>query len=94
VVMDFFGRRSIIPKGPAFFSLKMRAPIIPMFITRTSQDHFEVNIYPPIDPPYLPERKITDDIAIPYIQKYLKIIEGEIRKNPSQWLIFRELEQS
>ncbi len=31
---------------------------------------------------------------IPYIQKYLKAIETEIKKNPSQWLIFKELEHS
>ena len=28
-----------------------------------------------------------------YIQKYLTIIEDEIRKNPSQWLLFREFWQ-
>lgn len=94
VVMDFFGRKAVIPKGAAFFSLKMGAPIIPMFFIRRGQDHFEINIYPPIDPPHLPMGKITDDIMIPYIQKYLKAIETEIKKNPSQWLIFKELEHS
>jgi hypothetical protein len=47
-----------------------------------------------MDPPHVPQGKITDDIVIPYIQKYLKTMESEIKKNPSQWLIFRELEHS
>ena len=94
VVMDFFGRKTTVPKGAAFFSLRMRVPIIPMFFVRRGQDHFEINIYPPMDPPHVPQGKITDDIVIPYIQKYLKTMESEIKKNPSQWLIFRELEHS
>ena len=94
VVMDFFGRQAVVPKGAAFFSLKMGAPIIPVFFIRTAPDHFEVVIYPPMDPPHLPVGKITDDIMTPYIQKYLKTIEIEIKKNPSQWLIFKELEHS
>jgi len=94
VVMDFMGRKALIPKGAAFFSLKMRAPIVPIFFMRTERDHFEINIYPPIDPPYLPGGKITDEILIPYMQKYLKNIESEVKKYPSQWLVFRELEQA
>jgi KDO2-lipid IV(A) lauroyltransferase len=94
VVMDFFGRKVLIPKGAAFFSLKMGSPIIPIFFMRTKRDHFEIDIYPPIEPPYLPAGKITDEILIPYIQKYLKSIESEVKKDPSQWLLFRELEQA
>ena len=94
IVMDFFGRKTMIPKGAAFFSLKTGAPIIPVFFLRTAEGHFEINIYPPIEPPHLPGGKITDQTVADYIQKYLTIIEDEIRKNPSQWLLFREFWQS
>jgi len=93
-VMDFFGRKTMIPKGAAFFSMKTGAPIIPIFFLRTTDGHFEINIYPPIEPPHLPDGKITDAAVRGYIQKYLTIIEDEIRKNPSQWLLFREFWQS
>ena len=89
--MDFLGHPSIIPKGAAFFSIKTGAPVIPVFFLRTPGDHFEVNIYPPIEPPCMSNGKITDEAARPLIQKYLTVIEGEIRKNPSQWLLFRDL---
>jgi len=94
LVMDFLGRRTMLPKGAAFFSLKTGAPIIPVFFILTGDDHFEINIYPPIEPPHLSDGKITDLIATEYIQKYSTIIEAEIIKNPSQWLLFREFWQS
>jgi KDO2-lipid IV(A) lauroyltransferase len=91
LLMDFLGHKTMIPKGAAFFSIKTGAPIIPIFFTRTTDDHFEINVYPPIEPPQVPDGKITDKIAMGYIQKYLTIIEDEIIKNPSQWLLFRDL---
>lgn len=94
ILMDFLGRRTMVPKGAAYFSMKTGAPIIPVFFIRTADDHFEINIYPPIDPPKLLDEKITDENAKKYIQEYLGIVEGEIRKNPSQWLLFREFWQS
>jgi len=91
IMMDFWGRLSMIPKGAAYFSMKTGAPIIPVFFIRTADDHFEINIYPPIDPPQSQGDKITDQAAAVYIRKYLTIIEDEIKKNPSQWLLFREI---
>lgn len=93
-VMDFLGRKIKVPKGAAFFSMKTGAPIVPVFLLRTTDDHFEINIYPPIYPPHLPDGRITDKAVREYIQKYLTIIEDEIRKSPSQWLLFREFWQS
>ena len=92
--MDFFGRKAIIPKGAAYFSLKTGAPVIPVFTLRTEKDHFEIIIYPPINPPCLPDGKVSDDAAMVCIQKYLKVIEDEIRRNPSQWLLFRNFGKS
>jgi len=94
IVMDFWGRKTMIPKGAAYFSLKTRVPIIPLFCLRTGDDRFEIIVYPPIEPPHLPDGVIADETAINYIQQYLAIIEDVIRKNPSQWLMFREFWQS
>jgi len=94
IVMDFLGRKTMVPKGAAYFSLKLGVPIIPIFFLRTDDGHFEIKIYPPIEPPQLPDGKITEQIAAGYIQKYMTAIEDEIRKRPSQWLLFREFWQS
>jgi lauroyl/myristoyl acyltransferase len=92
--MDFLGHKTMIPKGAAYFSIKTGAPIVPIFFIRRDDDHFEINAYPPIDPPRLADGKITDTIAREYIQQYLTAIEDQIRKNPSQWLLFREFGQT
>jgi KDO2-lipid IV(A) lauroyltransferase len=92
--MDFLGRKTMIPKGAAFFSLKTGVPIIPIFFLRRPDGHFEINIYPSIEPPHVRSGKITDGAVRECIQKYLTAIEDEIRKNPSQWLLFREFWQS
>jgi len=91
IMMDFFGHPTMIPKGAVYFSMKTGTPVIPVFFTRNNDDHFEINIYPPIEAPKIPDGKITDEAAKDFIKNYLTIIEGEIRKNPSQWLLFRDL---
>ena len=94
VVMDFLGHKTMIPKGSAFFSMKTGVPIIPIFFIRTNDDHFEIKIYPPIDPPHLLDGKVTDQALKEYIQRYLTAIEAEVKRNPSQWLLFRGFGQS
>jgi KDO2-lipid IV(A) lauroyltransferase len=91
IMMDFLGQQAMIPKGAAYFSIKTGAPIIPIFFIRRDDDHFEISVHPPIDPPHLPDNKITDKEAKECIQRYLTVIEDEIRKNPTQWLLFRDL---
>jgi len=93
-VMDFLGHPTMIPKGSVYFSIKTGAPIVPIFFIRTEEDRFEINVYPPLDPPVLPDGRIPDETATEYIRKYLTAIESEIRKNPSQWLLFREFRQT
>jgi len=94
IMMDFLGLKTMVPKGAAYFSMKTGAPIVPIFFICTTEGHFEINVHPPIDPPLLPDGKITESSAKELIQKYLTPIEDEIKKNPSQWLLFREFWQS
>jgi len=94
IMMDFLGLKTMIPKGAAYFSLKTGAPIVPIFFLCSTEGHFEIHVHPPIDPPVLPDGKLTEQIAKELIAKYLPFIEEEIKKNPSQWLLFREFWQS
>jgi KDO2-lipid IV(A) lauroyltransferase len=89
--MDFLGKKALIPKGAALFSLKTGAPIIPMFFLRTANDRFCFKVCKPIYPPAV-EGRINDQVMEQFISKYLCLIEEEIRQNPSQWLMFRRFE--
>ena len=94
IVMDFLGTATMVPKGAAYFSMKTGAPVVPVFFIRTADGHFEINVYPPIEPPQILGGKISDETAKDFIRQYLAVIEDEIKKDPSQWLLFRELGSS
>jgi len=89
-LLDFLGRKAIIPRGPAVLSLRSGAPIIPVFLTREQDGTFDLHICEPI---YPPEDKIGHDNAeamLNMIKQYLSVIESFIRKYPDQWLMFRK----
>lgn len=90
--MDFLGKKALIPKGAALFSLKTGAPLIPMSFLRTYDHKFCFKVEKPIYPPALDEIKINDQETAKLIQQYIGFIETGIRKNPSQWLVFRRFE--
>ena len=90
--MSFFGKKSIIPKGAALFSLKTGAPIIPGFFLRSPNNRFSIIILDPIYPPPLDEGRISDDEVEKLISRYIHLIEDKIRQYPSQWLMFRTFE--
>jgi KDO2-lipid IV(A) lauroyltransferase len=82
VSVDFFGYSVPTFKGPVIFSLRTGAPIVPMFITRNSNNLHNIFIHPPfkLEVTDNPEKDITTNIA-----KLTKIIEATIREYPEQW---------
>ena len=89
-VLDFFGKKTLIPKGAAIFSCKTGAAIIPMFLIRESNYSFTLEVYKPIYPPKISEGTVDDSSLTELMKQYIKIIEDKIRQYPTQWLMFRE----
>ncbi len=90
VKMSFLGKPTMIPKGAAVFSIKTGAPLIPCFFLRGENDRFQISFGKPLMPPQVPAGTISDEVVIDYIKKYIPIVEEQIRKHPTQWLMFRE----
>ena len=90
IVMDLLGRKAMIPKGTALFSLKTGAPIIPTVLIHKDNGDFCFTFHAPIEPPAVPKEGITDVLVTQTMGRYLRVLEGEIRKYPLQWLMFRE----
>ncbi|MFA5060438.1 MAG: lysophospholipid acyltransferase family protein [Candidatus Omnitrophota bacterium] len=89
VALDFLGKKTMIPKGPAVFCLKTGAPIIPAFVIRNPDETFTLTCEEPIFPP--PVEHLDEDAALlDIMKKYTLIIENVVRKFPTQWLMFRE----
>lgn len=97
MLVDFFGKPTLFPLGPAVFSLKTHAAIVPGFMFRNPDDTFTLRIEKPIniDALGLPldDGSQTDSAKeknlLKIIDSYKIIIEDYIRKYPDQWYMFK-----
>jgi KDO2-lipid IV(A) lauroyltransferase len=85
-MMDFLGKKARMPKGPAAFSLKTGAAIIPAFLTRNGKDCFTLTFEQPIFPPENPEDPHALKVMM---KKYIATIEKMINRYPTQWYMFQ-----
>jgi len=82
IPVPFFGQKAFTPSGPALFSLKTGAPILPMFILRRNRIQWTLVIGHPIEIERTSDEK-KDIEAL--TAKFTKAIEDFIRQYPSQW---------
>jgi KDO2-lipid IV(A) lauroyltransferase len=82
IPVPFFGQKAFTPPGPALFSLKTGAPILPMFVLRKNRIQWTLVIGHPIEIERTSdERKDIEALTA----KFTKAIEDFIRQYPSQW---------
>lgn len=86
IVLDFFGRPTLFPKGPAAFALKTGASLVPAFLLRNKDDSFTLHIEKPIEFTVSQDRE-KDLIDITIV--YKELFERFIRSYPDQWYMFR-----
>ena len=86
MVLDFFGKPSLFPAGPAALALKTGASIVPAFMLRNKDDTFTLKIEQPLE--FSPTGNKENDLR-ELISIYKIIIEDYIRKYPDQWYMFR-----
>jgi KDO2-lipid IV(A) lauroyltransferase len=80
--VPFFGQTAYTPPGPAIFSLKTGAPILPMFVLREKGVPQTLFIGSPIEiERTFDEKKDTELLTA----RFTKVIEDSIRQTPSQW---------
>ena len=85
--LDFLGRTASTPLGPAVFSRKFHAPVVPAFILRQPNGRHKVVIYEPM------ELRDTGDVEkdlYDFTVRMTKIMEEIICANPTQWLWFQK----
>lgn len=85
VVAEFFGKNTLLPKGPAVFSLKTGAVIVPAYLLRTGDDNFELVFEKPIE--YSPSGDFDNDVKA-LTERCAKSLENCIRRFPTQWYCF------
>lgn len=86
--LDMFGKKALIPKGPAVFSRRLGATIVPSFMIREKDDTFRLIMEPPI----IPDMHEEEDVAIIKLtEECTAAIEKCVKRHPTQWYIFREM---
>jgi len=86
--IDFFGRQTLIPKGPAVLSYRTGAAVVPCFMIRQKDDTFRFIFKEPI----IPDQSAEETSAIEALaRKYTDSIEDCVRKHPDQWFVFRKV---
>jgi lauroyl/myristoyl acyltransferase len=85
IIVDFFGKPTHFPEGPAALSLMTGASIVPGFMLRNPDDSFTLKIEKPIE--FKPSGNKPKDL-VDLIAVYKNIIEDYIRKYPDQWYVF------
>jgi lauroyl/myristoyl acyltransferase len=88
IYVDFFGRPTLIPKGPAVLSYRTGAAIVPAFMIRQEDDTYKFFFEEPI----LPDQSADEAAAIEALAKrYTDSIERCVKKYPNQWFVFRKV---
>ena len=90
LVSKFFGKDTLLPKGPAVFSLKTGAAIIPGFVIRDHDENCRLIFEKPIE--YAPSGDFEKDV-INLTACCAKVLEDCIRRYPTQWYCFRKFWQ-
>lgn len=87
IKVKFLGKEVMIPKGPAAFSIKTGAPIVPGFMIRKPDNRLKLIMEKPII--YEPTGDFEKDV-VQLTQQYIPIFEKYIKMYPTQWFMFRE----
>ncbi|MEO5974392.1 MAG: phosphatidylinositol mannoside acyltransferase [Ilumatobacteraceae bacterium] len=86
VEVEFFGERTTVPAGPAFFALRTGAPLIPAaaYFTKRVDGHHTVVL-----PPIAVERQgsLREDVSR-ITQVLISEMEVLIKRAPEQWHLF------
>ncbi len=86
--IEFFGKKTLIPRGPAVFSYRLGSCIVPVFMIREEDDNFTLIFEEPIYPDVSQDEEIsTRKLA----KAYSSVIESYVKKYPSQWYMFKEV---
>jgi lauroyl/myristoyl acyltransferase len=87
--VEFFGKPAKLPDGAVQLALRTGAPILVCFSRRLPNARYAVRILPPIQFPVT--RNADDETIEQAMRRVLTVVEEELRKDPSQWVVFRRV---
>ncbi|MBI3322326.1 MAG: lysophospholipid acyltransferase family protein [Candidatus Omnitrophica bacterium] len=91
IEMSLFGHTVRLPTGPASFSLRTGAPIVPCFVVRERDGKYRFVMEPPIR---APEGAGREEALRRMTQQCLDVMAKYVRFYPTQWYMFQEFWRS
>jgi len=88
----FFGRRAVVPSGPAAIACRRGAPLVPLYCRREGATGYHIHVDPPIDPPDPGGCRGKEAVGA-VMQRVVDRFEVFIRQHPDQWYAFRRILQ-
>jgi len=88
LVAELFGRRAIIPRGPAVFGYRIGSAIVPTFMLREKDDTFRLVFENPI---FADQAQGEDQAIEDLAKKYMSVMEFFIKQDPTQWYVFKDI---
>lgn len=86
--VEFFGKRALIPKGPAVLSYRTGAAIVPTFMIREKDGTFKFVFESPI----FPDTGKEENSAVSALtHAYSAVIESYVKRYPEQWYVFKNV---
>ena len=85
---DFMGEPALMPVGTASLALRTGATILPAFVVRTAKGHYKLHVEPPI---LVSKGKSDADAVRILTDQIINIMQGYIRKYPTQWMAFEHM---
>jgi KDO2-lipid IV(A) lauroyltransferase len=82
--VSFFGRRVIVPGGPAAIALKTGAALLPAYQYATGPSRYHVHLDPPI-------AMAAGETKESLMQRVVSRFEDFIKERPDQWYAFRTM---
>lgn len=88
LLLDFFGKKTLFPKGPSAFGYRLGSAIVPTLIVREPDDTFRMIFEEPI---YADTSKPEDEAVPALAKRCAVIIESYVKRYPTQWYIFKDM---
>lgn len=83
LILDFFGRKAAVAKGPALFAVRSGCPLVPYLMRRDRFDRHVIMTGEPVYPPNSgDEEKDIEELT----RGYLRFFESIIERYPEQWM--------
>jgi lauroyl/myristoyl acyltransferase len=84
IAVDFFGRRAVVPGGPAAIALKTGAALLPAYQYATFPGHHHIHLDPPMS-------IAAGETKERLMQRVITRFEDFIAEYPDQWYAFRPM---